>query len=113
MIILRIDLSFKQYNTSEHYNKDTDKTFYNFMVWSPHINKMDIPGDNPEQKTFHSSAPHTHKTKKKKKKKQGAKFASTVNTLNDWKNKYEGASAAKHKEKSTAHSNITRPGTVI
>lgn len=30
---------------------------------------MDIPGDNPEQKTFHSSEPHTP-TKQKKKKKE-------------------------------------------
>lgn len=80
MIILRIDLSFKQYNTTEHYNKDTDKTFYNFMVWSPHINKMDIPGDNPEQKTFHSSEPHTP-TKQKKKKEQSLLQQSTLSTI--------------------------------
>lgn len=44
---------------------------------------MDIPGDNPEQKTFHSSAPHTHKTKKKKKrsKEQSLLQQSTLSTI--------------------------------
>lgn len=43
---------------------------------------MDIPGDNPEQKTFHSSEPHTHKTKKKKRsKEQSLLQQSTLSTI--------------------------------